>query len=146
MKIIEWLKNPNKRGAHFMVLGLVIFLIPNFLGSIYFFASTSFFLTFIGAAFFLLGIFKNAVLDQKPVTDKIRMGVWTMYWGAFVAFCPMGLAALATAPGYSMWSEGSSQSGGSILWLMLMTVPAGLILGIVGLVMALSGSSSKSNS
>ena len=64
--------------------------------------------------------------------------------GAFlVAFSPLALAFLSTPPGGNMWSEGGD-GGGSAIWLMILTLPLGLVIGIVGLVFLIMGLVTKS--
>ncbi len=146
MQLIDKVKNPKNRGLQLMAVGGVLFFLPNLLGQVDFVGRTSFFLTFAGVGLFLGGIFLNGSLNGQPVSSNARKGLWTMYWAALIAFSPIGLAALATAPGHNMWSESDSQSGGSVIWLMLLTIPVGLIMGIVGLVMAISGAGKKPTS
>ena len=71
--------------------------------------------------------------------NKIKVGAIIMASGVVVALSPLAMAFLATTPGHNMWSEGDSQSGGSYLWGMLMTLPLGLLIGLVGLVFIILG-------
>lgn len=71
--------------------------------------------------------------------NKIKVGAIIMASGVVVALSPLAMAFFATAPGHNMWSEGDSRSGGSYLWGMLMTLPLGLLIGLVGLVFIILG-------
>ena len=71
--------------------------------------------------------------------NKIKVGAIIMASGVVVALSPLAMAFFATTPGHNMWSEGDSQSGGSYLWGMLMTLPLGLLIGLVGLVFIILG-------
>jgi hypothetical protein len=75
--------------------------------------------------------------------QSARNGIVLMVTGAVVAFFPILIAILNTAPGHNWMSEGDSQSGGSAIWLMLFTLPLGSIFGIVGLVKLVMALSSK---
>ena len=83
--------------------------------------------------------------DPTQVTEYPAMqtssGVFKIGCGFLVAFSPMIMAWLATSPGSNMWSEGDSSSGGAVMWFMSITVPIGLIIGIIGLVNLANGSS-----
>jgi hypothetical protein len=64
-----------------------------------------------------------------------RLPRWLLAAGVAVASAPLvvsGLVALVT--GGSMWDE--SQGSGAILWLMVLTVPLGILMAIAGLVAA----------
>ncbi|MFM6978261.1 MAG: hypothetical protein ACKOWR_06090 [Micrococcales bacterium] len=77
--------------------------------------------------------------DQKPpMSKKTRTGLVLLIVGAVVAWSPLAMAFLSTTPGHNMWSEGDSQSGGTYLWGMMITLPMGFIIGVVGLVLLLS--------
>ena len=143
MRLTYKVKDPKKRGLQLMALGGLLFFLPSSLPKVEFVARTSFFLTFAGIALFLGGIFLNGSSNGHPVTAKVKNGLWLMYWAALIAFSPIGLAAISTSPGHNLWSEGDSQSGGSAIWAMLVTVPIGLIVGIIGLVQLASGSANS---
>lgn len=81
---------------------------------------------------------------RKPDSGLIKSGSILMVLAVVIAFSPLAMAFLNTAPGHNMWSEGDSQSGGSAIWLMFATIPLGGILGIVGFVMLISGLMKKS--
>ena len=89
--------------------------------------------------------YEDPMANRKPSSgsDSAKAGGYTMGCGALIAFFPMILAWFETAPGANMWSEGDSNSGGAALWLMMLTVPVGFVVGIVGLIMFISGSSKR---
>ena len=89
--------------------------------------------------------FEDPMANQTPSSGSGsgKAGGYTMGCGALIAFFPLILAFFSTAPGANMWSEGDSNSGGAALWLMMLTVPLGFIVGIVGLVIYLVGSSKR---
>lgn len=70
---------------------------------------------------------------------SVKAGLIMLVLGLVIAVSPVLMAVVSTAPGHNMWSESDSQSGGSALWLLLMTIPLGGILGLVGLVMLIVG-------
>lgn len=76
----------------------------------------------------------------RPPMSKTRVGLIWLAAGAVVAFSPLAMAFFATAPGHNMWSEGDSQSGGTYIWGMLITLPLGFIIGVIGLVKIISAS------
>jgi hypothetical protein len=72
--------------------------------------------------------------------SKTKAGVIWLIAGAVVAFSPLAMAFLSTAPGHNWMSEGDSQSGGSYIWGMLITLPVGFVIGVVGLVKIVNAS------
>jgi hypothetical protein len=54
--------------------------------------------------------------------------------GLFFAFLPLLLAfVLGLIQGVSMWDEGSGT--GAYIWLMILTLPVGFVLVVIGLVL-----------
>jgi hypothetical protein len=54
--------------------------------------------------------------------------------GLFFAFLPLLLAfVLGVIQGVSMWDEGSGT--GAYIWLMILTLPVGFLLVVIGLVL-----------
>ena len=86
---------------------------------------------------------------SKPTEESINLnlaktlksGKRTMGCGLIFAFLPIPLAALATSPGSNMWSESDPKSGGAGLWALIVTLPIGFLIGMVGLIMVISASS-----
>ena len=72
--------------------------------------------------------------------NKIKVGGIIIGVGAVVAFSPLAMAFFSTTPGHNMWSEGDARSGGSYLWGMLITLPLGFVIGLVGLILLIIGS------
>lgn len=66
-----------------------------------------------------------------------------MVIGLLIIPSPIFLAWISTAPGSNMWSEGDPNSGGSAIWLMLLTVPFGGLIALVGFIIFLIGISRK---
>lgn len=62
-----------------------------------------------------------------------------MLVGGMVLFSPLFIAWIETEPGANMWSESDPNSGGSALWLFIVTLPMGLLIGTVGLVITIIG-------
>jgi hypothetical protein len=89
--------------------------------------------------------YEGPVANHTPSTGSgsSKAGGYTMGCGVLIVFFPLILAFFSTAPSANMWSEGDSNSGGSALWLMMLTIPLGFIVGIVGLAMYLVGSSKR---
>jgi hypothetical protein len=79
--------------------------------------------------------------DSGTGGGSTNAGGYTMGCGALIAFFPMIIAWFETAPGSNMWSEGDPNSGGAVLWLMMLTVPIGFFVGLIGLIMQISSSS-----
>jgi len=89
---------------------------------------------------------EDPMVNHTPSSgsDSAKAGGYTLGCGALIAFFPMIIAWFETAPGANMWSEGDSNSGGAVLWLMMLTVPIGFFVGLIGLIM-MNKSSSKSD-
>jgi uncharacterized membrane protein len=73
-------------------------------------------------------------MERKPLSSKVKRGIWLLAAGIVFAFSPIPLAYFTTAPGHNWMSEGDSQSGGSYMWAMIITLPLGLVTALVGLV------------
>lgn len=69
----------------------------------------------------------------------LKSGLITMLVGGLVMFSPLFIAWIETAPGANMWNESDPNSGGSALWLFILTLPTGLLIGLVGLILAIVG-------
>ena len=82
--------------------------------------------------------------NQVPSREQsARNGIVVMVIGAVLAFFPILMAILNTAPGHNWMSEGDSQSGGAYIWLMLFTLPIGSTIGIFGLVKLIQARNSR---
>ena len=77
--------------------------------------------------------------STAPKNTQAKVGGGVMGCGCLVMFAPLLLALAATAPGHNPFSEGDSQSGGTYLWGMLLTLPLGFAIGIGGLVTLIVG-------
>lgn len=77
--------------------------------------------------------------STAPKNTQAKVGGGVMGCGCLVMFAPLLLALAATAPGHNPFSEGDSQSGGTYLWGMLLTLPLGFAFGIGGLVTLIVG-------
>ena len=58
--------------------------------------------------------------------------------GVVVAVSPLVIAYFTTAVGHNMWNESDSSSGANAIWLMVITVPMGALIAIVGVVILLA--------
>jgi hypothetical protein len=83
-------------------------------------------------------------LEIKPKAPKrvglalSKLGAILCFGGMLFAFSPVALAFIATPVGGNPFSEGGG-GGGAALWYMILTLPAGAITSIVGLVLMLTG-------
>ena len=73
------------------------------------------------------------------MNGKLQAGLITMVVGGLVMFSPLFIAWIETAPGANMWSESDPNSGGAALWLFIFTLPLGLLIGLVGLILTIVG-------
>ena len=71
--------------------------------------------------------------DAKSNTGT-SAGLITMVVGVVVAFFPLLIATFSTQNGHNMWNESDPSSGAAALWLMIITLPVGGIVAIVGFV------------
>ena len=74
-----------------------------------------------------------------PKNNQAKVGGGVMGCGCLVMFAPLLPALLATAPGHNPFSEGDSQSGGTYIWGMLLTLPLGFAIGLGGLITLIVG-------
>lgn len=86
---------------------------------------------------------ENDVPNELPNNRRGRTalitGAITIVCGFLIAFSPLAMAYFSTAPGANMWSESDPNSGGSAIWLMIITLPAGFVVGIIGLIISIIG-------
>jgi TRAP-type C4-dicarboxylate transport system permease small subunit len=80
--------------------------------------------------------------NNKPGTRRYLGRILTLSGLAFM-FSPLFIAWATTAPGHNMWSEGDSQSGGSAIWGMLLTLPVGFCIIVTGAVIGIINLSRK---
>jgi hypothetical protein len=67
-----------------------------------------------------------------------RGGFWLMFGGFLLAFLPVFIAVVGSlVTGSGVFDE--STGFGAALWLLILTFPAGLILGSIGFVLYLIG-------
>ena len=71
---------------------------------------------------------------EQSTFRKFRTEFILLIVGFVVAFFPLALAFFSTAPGHNWMSEGDSQSGGSYIWAMLVSLPIGFVIGLVGFI------------
>jgi hypothetical protein len=64
-------------------------------------------------------------------------GRWLAGGGCLFALAPIGIALLTTPIGGNMFSSGGD-GGGAALYLMLLTLPLGALISVVGLILWLS--------
>ncbi|MEY3407470.1 MAG: hypothetical protein RL038_531 [Actinomycetota bacterium] len=88
---------------------------------------------------------------QEPETPQesgssVNPGVVTLLVGLLIAVFPIILAAISTAPGSSIYNEGDPSSGAAALWLLLVSVPVGGLIAVVGLVWAITTSNKQKSS
>ncbi len=77
--------------------------------------------------------------NNRPGRATLITGAIIMGCGFLIAFSPLAIAYFSTAPGANMWSESDPNSGGSAIWLMIITLPAGFVVGIIGLIISIIG-------
>jgi hypothetical protein len=77
--------------------------------------------------------------STAPKNTQAKVGGGVMGCGCLVMFAPLLLAFAGTAPGHNPFSESDSQSGGTYLWGMLLTLPLGFAIGIGGLATLIVG-------
>ncbi len=65
---------------------------------------------------------------------KNRVGRWLSGGGCLFALAPIAIAILTTPIGGNMFSTGGD-GGGTALFLLLVTLPVGLIASVIGLVL-----------
>ena len=70
------------------------------------------------------------------------IGRWLSGGGCLLALSPIALALLATPIGGNMFSTGGD-GGGAALFLLIVSLPVGLVVSVVGLVMWLSNRNRK---
>jgi hypothetical protein len=70
------------------------------------------------------------------------IGQWLSGGGCLLALSPIALALLATPIGGNMFSTGGD-GGGAALFLLIVSLPVGLVVSVVGLVMWLTNRSRK---
>ena len=70
------------------------------------------------------------------------IGRWLSGGGCLLALSPIALALLATPIGGNMFSTGGD-GGGAALFLLIVSLPVGLVVSVVGLVMWLSNRTKK---
>jgi hypothetical protein len=70
------------------------------------------------------------------------VGRWLSGGGCLLALSPIAIAVLATPIGGNMFSTGGD-GGGAALFLLIVSLPVGLAVSVVGLVMWLSNRSKK---
>ena len=63
--------------------------------------------------------------------------------GVLVVFLPLIIASASTPSGGNMFDE--STGGGAAIWLMFFSIPAGIILGILGIRVVRANSADKTN-
>ena len=68
----------------------------------------------------------------------VTLGAIQIVAGLAFAFSPVLLAFLSTPPGGNMFSEGGG-GGGAAIWLMILTLPIGASVAMVGLVTMIGG-------
>jgi len=76
---------------------------------------------------------------KKPGRALLIIGSILTFGGLLFAFSPMLLAFLLTQPGHNPFSEGDAGSAGTLMWLMIVTLPVGGIASVVGLVVLTIG-------
>ncbi len=81
---------------------------------------------------------KVSTADKSSKAGRVLIVI-----GAVVAFFPILIAILNTAPGHNWMSEGDPQSGGTAIWLMIFTLPIGGLIGLIGLVKLIQASASQ---
>ncbi len=52
--------------------------------------------------------------------------------GLILAFFPILIAFISTSSGHNMFNESDSSSGGTALWALIVTVPIGLLIALIG--------------
>jgi len=83
-------------------------------------------------------------LEIKPKKPKrvglalSTLGAILSFVGILFAFSPVAIAFSSTPPGGNPFSEGGG-GGGAALWLMILTLPIGAIVAIIGLVFLFIG-------
>ncbi len=70
------------------------------------------------------------------------VGKWLSGGGCLLALSPIAIALLATPIGGNMFST-AGDGGGAALFLLLFSLPVGLVVSVVGLVLWLSNRSKK---
>ena len=70
------------------------------------------------------------------------VGRWLSGGGCLLALSPIAIALLATPIGGNMFST-SGDGGGAALFLLIFSLPIGLVVSVVGLVLWLSNRSKK---
>ncbi|MDE2592173.1 MAG: hypothetical protein KGL41_04895 [Actinomycetales bacterium] len=82
--------------------------------------------------------------SEKPAerdsgTGAVITGLVLFLLGFVVAFFPLWIARANTAPGHNWMSEGDPASGGAAIWGLMITVPMGGLVGLLGLIVFFVG-------
>ncbi|CAB4929509.1 unannotated protein [freshwater metagenome] len=81
---------------------------------------------------------RNAGEDPaQPHTSNKYLGRIISAAGILVMIAPVLIAVATTPPGHNMFSEGDSQSGGSAIWLVLLTFPLGGAAALTGAIIGI---------
>lgn len=76
---------------------------------------------------------------QGNPANTVKSGKTLIGCGTIFAFFPLIVAMVTTAAGSNMWNESDPNSGGAGLWALIVTLPIGFIVGLIGLIMYLTG-------
>ena len=78
---------------------------------------------------------------KTRMATQAKAGIWVLIGGVLFTISPLIFAFLFSAGG-NMFDE--SSGGGAAIWFMLMTIPVGGIVSIVGIVFIIMGNLKKS--
>lgn len=74
-------------------------------------------------------------------SKQSNAGLWTLILGSLFAISPIFLASISTPSGGNMYDE--SSGGGAALWFLMVTIPVGGIVALIGLGMLIVSGSTK---
>lgn len=83
---------------------------------------------------------------QGNPVNTVKSGKTLMGCGTIFAIFPLFVAMFTTAAGSNMWNESDPNSGGAGLWALIVTVPIGFFVVLIGMSMYFAGKRKLSKS